>query len=131
VTGVTVGGGGVKAEAEAGVGAVGEAGGGGDLMYEIRHGDGVTIVKGMGELGRRELAGIAAAAAEARREGRMVVIDLKRVTHLHYAGAALLKAIPGLRAAGASRYVRDLVHAGGAAGYVELYPDVEEAVRAA
>ena len=61
----------------------------------------------------------------------MVVIDLKRVTHLHYAGAALLKAIPGLRAAGASRYVRDLVHAGGAGGYVELYGDVEEAVRAA
>jgi hypothetical protein len=61
----------------------------------------------------------------------MVVVDLKRVTHLHYAGAALLKAIPGLRAAGASRYVRNLVHAGGAAGYVELYPDVEEAVRAA
>ena len=52
----------------------------------------------------------------------MVVVDLKRVTHLHYAGAALLKAIPGLRAAGASRYVRDLVHAGGAAGYVELLP---------
>jgi hypothetical protein len=100
-------------------------------MYEARHGDGVTVVKGMGELGRTELAGIAAVAAEARRQGRMVVIDLQHVTHLHYAGAALLKAIPGLRAAGASRYVRDLVHAGGAAGYVELYPDVEEAVRAA
>lgn len=100
-------------------------------MYETRHQDGVTVVRAMGELGRTELAGIAAVAARARREGRMVVVDLKRVTHLHYAGAALLKAIPGLRAAGASRYVRDLVHAGGAAGYVELYPDVEEAVRAA
>ena len=100
-------------------------------MYEARHEEGVTIVKGVGELGRAELAGIAALAAQARRAGRMVVIDLKRVTHLHYAGAALLKSIPGLRAAGASRYVRDLVHAGGAAGYVELYPDVEEAVRAA
>ncbi len=74
---------------------------------------------------------LASIAAQARRDGRMAVIDLKRVTHLHYAGAALLKAIPGLRAAGASRYVRDLVHAGGAAGYVELYDDVEEAVRAA
>ncbi len=100
-------------------------------MYEARDEDGVTIVRGLGELCRAELAGIAAIASRARREGRMVVVDLKRVTHLHYAGAALLKAIPGLRAAGASRYVRDLVHAGGAGGYVELYPDVEEAVRAA
>lgn len=100
-------------------------------MYEARHQDGVTIVKGMGELGRSELEGIAQVAARARREGRMVVIDLRKVTHLHYAGAALLKAIPGLRAAGASRYVRDLVHAGGAGGYVELYEDVEEALRAA
>ena len=100
-------------------------------MYEARHQDGFTIVKGMGELGRQELGSIALLAAEARRAGRVVVIDLARVTHLHYAGAALLKAIPGLRAAGASRYVRDLVHAGGAAGYVELYPDVEEALRAA
>jgi hypothetical protein len=70
-------------------------------------------------------------AARARDEGRRVVVDLKRVTHRHYAGAALLKAIPGLRAAGASRYVRDLVHHAGAGGFVELYPDVEEAVRAA
>jgi hypothetical protein len=35
------------------------------------------------------------------------------------------------RTAGANRYVRDLVFAGGAAGHVELYGDVEEAVRAA
>jgi len=100
-------------------------------MYEAKHGDGITIVKGVGELGRAELEGIAALAAQARREGRRVVIDLKRVTHLHYAGAALLKGIPGLRAAGASRYVRALVHAGGAAGYLELFSDVEEALRAA
>ncbi len=100
-------------------------------MYEARDQDGVTLLRGIGELGRDELASMAEVAARARREGRMVVVDLKRVTHLHYAGAALLKAIPGLRAAGASRYVRDLVHAGGAAGYVELYPDVEEALRAA
>jgi hypothetical protein len=63
--------------------------------------------------------------------GRMVVVDLKRVTHLHYAGAALLKAIPGLRAAGATRYVRDLVHAGGAGGHLEMFPDVDAAIRAA
>jgi hypothetical protein len=100
-------------------------------MYEERHGDGVTVIRGAGELGRSELAGIAALATHARREGRMVVIDLKHVTHLHYAGAALLKAIPGLRAAGASRYVRDLVHAGGAGAYVQFHDDVEEAVRAA
>ena len=100
-------------------------------MYEARQLDEVTVIRGVGELSREELSGIAELARRARREGRMVVVDLKRVTHLHYAGAALLKAIPGLRAAGASRYVRDLVHAGGAGGYVELYGDVEEAVRAA
>ncbi len=100
-------------------------------MHLTATADGVTIVVAAGELGRAELAEIAARAREARQAGRTVVIDLARVTHLHYAGAALLKAIPGLRAAGASRYVRDLVHAGGAAGYLELYGDVEEAVRAA
>lgn len=100
-------------------------------MYEARQGDGVVVIRGVGELGRAELAGIARVAASARREGQRVVVDLRRVTHLHYAGAALLKAIPGLRAAGASRYVRDLVHAGGAGGYVEFHDDVEEAVRAA
>jgi ABC-type transporter Mla MlaB component len=100
-------------------------------MYEARQLDEVTVIRGVGELSREELSGIAELARRARREGRMVVVDLKRVTHLHYAGAALLKAIPGLRAAGASRYVRDLVHAGGAGGYVELYGDVEEALRAA
>ena len=60
-----------------------------------------------------------------------MVVDLQRVTHLHYAGAALFRNVPGLRAAGASRYVKDLVLAGGAGGYVELYGDVEEALRAA
>ncbi len=100
-------------------------------MYEAKHEAGVTVIVGTGELGREELAAIAGLAARARREGRLVVIDLRRVTHLHYAGATLLKAIPGLRACGASRYVRDLVYAGGTAGYVELYPDVEEALRAA
>ncbi len=100
-------------------------------MFEARHDDGYTVIRGIGELSRDELAAIASVAARARRDGRTVVVDLKKVTHLHFAGAALLKAIPGLRAAGASRYVRDLVNAGGAGGYVELYRDVEEAVRAA
>ena len=100
-------------------------------MYDATDEAGVTVVRGMGELGRAELASIASLAARARLQGRLVVLDLKNVTHLHYGGAALLKAVPGLRAAGASSYVRDLVHAGGAAGYVELYPDLEEAMRAA
>ncbi len=100
-------------------------------MYQASTAGGVTIVTAAGELGRGELAAIARLAARAREDGRTVVVDLSRVTHLHYAGAALLKAIPGLRAAGASRYVRDLVHAGGAGGYVELYPDLEEALHAA
>ncbi|MBI5067736.1 MAG: anti-anti-sigma factor [Deltaproteobacteria bacterium] len=100
-------------------------------MYEARQQDHVTVIRAQGDLTRGELVGIAALAGQARRQGRMVVIDLQGVTHLHYAGATLLKAIPGLRAAGASRYVRDLVHAGGAGGHVEMFDDVEEAVRAA
>jgi ABC-type transporter Mla MlaB component len=100
-------------------------------MYEARRHDEVMLVRCSGELTRDELSAIAGLARTARDESLMVVVDLKRVTHLHYAGAALLAAIPGLRAAGASRYVRDLVFAGGAGGYVELYPDVEEALRAA
>jgi ABC-type transporter Mla MlaB component len=100
-------------------------------MYQARMQDDVVIIKCEGELSREELTQVAALARKERAEARLVVIDLKRVTHLHYAGAALLRAIPGLRAAGASRYVRNLVFAGGVAGYVELYGDVEEAVRAA
>ena len=100
-------------------------------MFEARNQDGVTIIRGSGELSRDELREIAAIAMRAREGGRMVVVDLKRVTHLHYAGAALLKAVPGLRAAGASRYVRDLVRAGGAGGFVAMFDDVDEAVEAA
>jgi len=100
-------------------------------MFETRNQDGVTVIKASGELEKNELAAMAAIARRAREAGDRVVIDLKRVTHLHYAGAALLKAVPGLRAAGASRYVRDLVHAGGAAGHVELFDDVDDAFRAA
>ena len=100
-------------------------------MFEARNQDGVTIIRGSGELSRDELREIAAIAMRAREGGRMVVVDLKRVTHLHYAGAALLKAVPGLRAAGASRYVRDLVRAGGAGGHVAMFDDVDEAVEAA
>jgi hypothetical protein len=100
-------------------------------MYETRQLDEVTVIKGVGDVSREELAAMARVAARARAAGRTVVIDLKRVTHLHYAGAALLKAIPGLRAAGANRYVRDLVHAGGAGGFVEMFADVEAAIRAA
>ncbi len=100
-------------------------------MFQARMQDDVVVIRCEGEISREELAQVAALARKERAEARQVVIDLKRVTHLHYAGAALLRAIPGLRAAGASRYVRDLVFAGGAAGHVELYGDVEEAVRAA
>lgn len=100
-------------------------------MFQARIEDEVVVIRCTGELTREELAQVAALARKERAEARLVVVDLKKVTHLHYAGAALLRAIPGLRAAGASRYVRDLVFAGGAAGHVELYGDVEEAVRAA
>jgi ABC-type transporter Mla MlaB component len=100
-------------------------------MFQMRMQDDVVVIRCEGELTREELAQVAAMARKERAEARLVVIDLKKVTHLHYAGAALLRAIPGLRAAGASRYVRDLVFAGGVGGHVELYGDVEEAVRAA
>ena len=100
-------------------------------MFEARDQDHVTIICGAGELSREELGAIAGIAATARANGRVVVVDLRRVTHLHYAGAALLKAIPGLRAAGASRYVRDLVRAGGAGGHVEMFEDVADATGAA
>lgn len=100
-------------------------------MFEARQRDEVVVIRGQGELTRDELSAIAAVARRARDAGQVVVIDLKGVEHLHFAGAALLKAIPGLRAAGASRYVRDLVRAGGAGGHVLMFDDVEEAVRAA
>jgi hypothetical protein len=100
-------------------------------MFQERRQDEVVVIRCEGEISREELAQVAVVARRARAEGSMVVIDLKRVTHLHYAGAALLRAIPGLRAAGASRYVRDLVFAGGMGGHMELFGDVEEAVRAA
>jgi hypothetical protein len=72
---------------------------------------------------------VAAAAARARACGRAVVIDLSRVRHLHYAGARLLREVPGLRLAGASRYLRDLVLAGGGFG-VEFHPDLAHALGA-
>jgi hypothetical protein len=90
---------------------------------------GVTVLRCFGELSLAELASIAAASARARAEGRRGVLDVARVRHLHYAGARLLREVPGLRLAGASRYVRDLVHAGGGFG-VEFHPDVPHAVRA-
>jgi ABC-type transporter Mla MlaB component len=98
-------------------------------MHVALHQNGLTLVRCYGELSLEELARVAAAAARARAEGRMAVVDLGRVTHLHYAGARLLADVPGLRAAGASRYVRDLLRAG--AGAVDLYRDVGEAFGAA
>lgn len=100
-------------------------------MYDAMELGGAMIIRGTGELSRCELEAIARLAADARRDGRRVVVDLRRVSHLHYAGAARLKAVPGLRAAVASRYVRDLVHAGGAGGFVELFEELEDALRAA
>jgi hypothetical protein len=92
---------------------------------------GVVVMRPYGELRRMELERIARDAKALREEGREVVLDLSRVSHLHYAGAAALRAMPGLKVAGASGYVWSLVMAGGAGGYVEKYRDLEEAVRAA
>jgi hypothetical protein len=100
-------------------------------VYDVVEQDGVVVIRGAGELARDELASIATAAGVARRAGSRVALDLRRVSHLHYAGAAMLREVPGLPAAVASRYVRDLVHAGGAGGFVQLFDDVEAALRAA
>jgi hypothetical protein len=99
-------------------------------MHVLESQNGLLIVRCRGELGLEELARIAAAGAAARAEGRTVVVDVARVPHLHYAGAALLKGIPGIRLAGASRYLRDLVRAGGAGASVEFHPGVDEALSA-
>jgi len=98
-------------------------------MHVLREQAGVTVLRCYGELSLAELASVAAAAARARADGRLVVIDLTRVRHLHFAGARLLREVPGLRLAGASRYLRDLVHAGGGFG-VEFHPDVDHALGA-
>ncbi len=98
-------------------------------MHVLREDSGLTVLRCYGELSLAELASVSAAAARARSAGRLVVIDLSRVRHLHFAGARLLREVPGLRLAGASRYLRDLVHAGGGFG-VEFHPDVAQAVRA-
>ena len=100
-------------------------------MHVVRAELGLTVVCCSGELGLEELARIAAICARARATRRLVVVDMTRVTHLHYAGGRLLRKVEGLRLAGASRYVCDLVHAGGAGGFVELFPNLEEALRAA
>jgi hypothetical protein len=98
-------------------------------MHVLREDSGVTVLRCYGELSLAELASVAAAAARARACGRPVVIDLSRVRHLHYAGAPLLREVPGLRLAGASRYLRDLVLAGGGFG-VEFHPDLAHALGA-
>ena len=98
-------------------------------MHVLREDSGVTVLRCYGELSLAELACVAAAAARARAGGSLVVVDLSRVRHLHYAGARLLREVPGLRLAGASRYLRDLVHAGGGFG-VEFHPDLAHALRA-
>ena len=98
-------------------------------MHVLREEIGVTVLRCYGELSLTELASVAAASARARAAGRLVVLDLSRVGHLHYAGARLLLDVPGLRLAGASRYLRDLVLAGGGFG-VEFHLDVADAMRA-
>ena len=99
-------------------------------MHVVEESSALTVIRAYGELKLAEVARIAAAAARARAAGGAVVLDLSRVTHLHYAGARLLGEVPGIRAAGASRYLRDLCYAGGGFGRLEFHRDVAEAVRA-
>jgi len=98
-------------------------------MHVLRQEIGVTVLRCYGDLSLAELASVAAASARVRASGGLVVLDLSRVRHLHYAGARLLREVPGLRLAGASRYLRDLVLAGGGFG-VEFHSDVADATRA-
>jgi hypothetical protein len=98
-------------------------------MHVLRQEIGVTVLRCYGDLSLAELASVAAASARVRASGGLVVLDLSRVRHLHYAGARLLREVPGLRLAGASRYLRDLLLAGGGFG-VEFHPDVADAMRA-
>ena len=98
-------------------------------MHVLRQEIGVTVLRCYGDLSLAELASVAAASARVRASGGLVVLDLSRVRHLHYAGARLLRAVPGLRLAGASRYLRDLLLAGGGFG-VEFHSDVADAMRA-
>ncbi len=100
-------------------------------MHFAAEQNGLTLIRAYGDLPLEELARIAAAAVRGRAAGRLVVVDVAHVSHLHYAGAALLRSVPGIRLAGASRYVRDLVRAGGAGGFVEFHDGVDEAVTAA
>ncbi len=100
-------------------------------MHTVLPQHALTLVRCSGELGLEELARITAVCARARAERQLVVLDLTRVTHLHFAGARLLRQVPGLRLAGASPYVRQLVYAGGAGGFVECFDGLDEAVRAA
>jgi len=98
-------------------------------MHVLRQEIGVTVLRCYGDLSLAELASVAAASARVRASGGLVVLDLSRVRHLHYAGARLLREVPGLRLAGASRYLRDLLLAGGGFG-VEFHSDVADAMRA-
>lgn len=100
-------------------------------MHAVDHQPGITVIRCAGELGLAELARIVAQAARSRADGRLVVLDVALVPHLHFAGARLLRQVEGLRLAGASRYVRNLLRAGGAGGFVEFHENVAEAVTAA
>lgn len=99
-------------------------------MHDSALQDHATVVRAAGEISLPEFAAIATLASRERQAGRTAVIDVSGVTHLHYAGAALLKHARGVRIAGASRYVRDLICSSGAGAHVEFYPDVNEALAA-
>lgn len=82
-------------------------------MHDVRDEGRALVLRGFRELGRAELLEIAERARAARNVGREVVLDLRRVDHLHVGGAAALVPIPGLQILVRSRYVMDLLRAGG------------------
>lgn len=91
-------------------------------MHATTTAGGVLTILCRGELSRAELVHIADQADEARRGGREVTLDFRRVEHLHVGGADRFARIPGLRIVVASRYVKDLLRAGGVLDVEEEVP---------
>lgn len=99
-------------------------------MHTIDVEGGATVVRGRGVLSRAEVEEIAARAALERRASRRVVLDLTRVSHLHYRDAARLARVRGLRAAVTSQYVKALLHAGAGVD-LEVFDDLADALATA
>jgi hypothetical protein len=75
-------------------------------MFEARRKDEVTILRGKGALSRGELVAMAAVAARARKEGRRVIVDLRRVTCFPPAAPTREQVLSDIRGAAPRRLAR-------------------------